>query len=86
MNKEIDMISYSCGLHHARQLRREHVRIVETADKSVALNIFIPIPTRTQVNLEGKIALKCYLEIASAPTYSRISSIITRGFSCVSTS
>ncbi len=44
MNKEIDMIAYSCGLHHARQLKREHVRIVETAGKSVALNILYPYP------------------------------------------
>ena len=44
MNSEIDMISYSCGLYHARQLRREHVRIVETAGKSVALSILYPYP------------------------------------------
>ncbi|MEO7558818.1 MAG: FMN-binding glutamate synthase family protein [Nitrosospira sp.] len=44
MNREIDMIAYSCGLHHARQLKREHVRIVETAGKSVALNIQYPYP------------------------------------------
>jgi len=44
MNKEIDMIAYSCGLRHARELRREHVRIVETADKSVALNMMYPYP------------------------------------------
>ncbi|MDO8438359.1 MAG: FMN-binding glutamate synthase family protein [Nitrosomonadaceae bacterium] len=44
MNKEIDMIAHSCGLRHARELRREHVRIVETAGKSVALNILYPYP------------------------------------------
>ena len=44
MNKEIDMIAHSCGLRHARELRREHVRIVETAGKSVALNIMYPYP------------------------------------------
>ncbi|ARO87618.1 FMN-binding glutamate synthase family protein [Nitrosospira lacus] len=44
MNREIDMIAYSCGLHHARQLKREHVRIVETAGKSVALNTLYPYP------------------------------------------
>ncbi len=44
MNSEIDMIAYSCGLHHARQFRREHVRIVETAGKSVALNVLYPYP------------------------------------------
>jgi glutamate synthase domain-containing protein 2 len=48
MNKEIDMIAYSCGLHHARQLKREHVRIVETAGKSTALNILYPYPEEPQ--------------------------------------
>lgn len=44
MNKEIDMIAHSCGLQHARELRREHVRIVETAGRSVALNMLHPYP------------------------------------------
>ncbi|MCE7914298.1 MAG: FMN-binding glutamate synthase family protein [Nitrosomonas sp. PRO4] len=44
VNKEINMIAHSCGLHHARQFKREHVRIVETAGKSVALNIMYPYP------------------------------------------
>ncbi len=48
MNREIDMIAYSCGLHHARQLKREHVRIVETAGKSAALNILYPYPEEPQ--------------------------------------
>ncbi len=44
VNKEINMIAHSCGLHHAREFKREHVRIVETAGKSVALNILHPYP------------------------------------------
>lgn len=44
MNKEIDMIAHSCGCHHARELRREHVRIVRSADQSVALNMLYPYP------------------------------------------
>ena len=44
VNKEINMIAHSCGLRHAREFRREHVRIVETAGKSVALNILYPYP------------------------------------------
>lgn len=44
VNKEINMIAHSCGLRHARQFKREHVRIVETAGKSVALNILYPYP------------------------------------------
>ncbi|MEK6735578.1 MAG: FMN-binding glutamate synthase family protein [Pseudomonadota bacterium] len=44
VNKEINMIAHSCGLRHAREFKREHVRIVETAGKSVALNILYPYP------------------------------------------
>jgi hypothetical protein len=45
MNKEIDMIAHSCGCRHARELRREHVRIVESANRSVAFNMLYPYPT-----------------------------------------
>ena len=45
MNKEIDMIAHSCGLRHAREFRREHVRIVENANRSVALNMLYPYPS-----------------------------------------
>ena len=44
MNREIDMIAHSCGGRHARELRREHVRIVQSAAQSVALNILYPYP------------------------------------------
>ncbi len=44
MNKEIDMIAHSCGVHHARGLRREHVRIVQASGQSVALNMLYPYP------------------------------------------
>lgn len=44
MNKEIDMIAHSCGCRHARELRREHVRIVQSAGQSAALNILYPYP------------------------------------------
>jgi glutamate synthase domain-containing protein 2 len=44
MNKEIDMIAHSCGLKHARELRREHVRVVRSAYESVALNMLCPYP------------------------------------------
>ena len=44
MNKEIDMIAHSCGCRHARELRREHVRIVTGAGQSVALNTLCPYP------------------------------------------
>ena len=44
MNREIDMIAHSCGCRHARELRREHVRVVQSAGQSVALNILYPYP------------------------------------------
>lgn len=44
MNREIDMISHSCGVRHARELRREHVRIVQGAGHSSALNMLYPYP------------------------------------------
>ncbi len=45
MNKEIDMIAHSCGCRHARELKREHVRIVQSANHSIALNMLYPYPT-----------------------------------------
>jgi glutamate synthase domain-containing protein 2 len=44
MNKELEMIAHSCGLKHARELRREHVRLVQTAGNSLAMNILFPYP------------------------------------------
>jgi glutamate synthase domain-containing protein 2 len=45
MNKEIDMIAHCCGCRHGRELKREHVRIVQTANQSIALNMLYPYPT-----------------------------------------
>ncbi|MBS0335831.1 MAG: FMN-binding glutamate synthase family protein [Proteobacteria bacterium] len=44
MNREIDMIAHSCGVRHARELRREHVRLVQANCQSIALNIIYPYP------------------------------------------
>ena len=44
MNREIDMIAHSCGVRHARELRREHVRIVQANHQSIALNMRYPYP------------------------------------------
>jgi glutamate synthase domain-containing protein 2 len=44
MNYEIDMIAHSCGCRHARELKREHVRIVQSANHSIALNMLCPYP------------------------------------------
>jgi glutamate synthase domain-containing protein 2 len=44
MNREIDMIAHSCGVRHSRELRREHVRIVQASGQSVAMNMLYPYP------------------------------------------
>jgi glutamate synthase domain-containing protein 2 len=44
MNREVDMIAHSCGVRHARELRREHVRIVQANHQSIALNMLYPYP------------------------------------------
>ena len=44
MNKEVDMIAHSCGVRHSRELRREHVRIVQASGQSVAFNMLYPYP------------------------------------------
>ena len=44
MNKEIDMLAHSCGLKHAREFGREHVRIVQSDGFSKALNMIYPYP------------------------------------------
>jgi len=44
MNREIDMIAHSCGVRHARELKREHVRIVQANHQSIAFNMLYPYP------------------------------------------
>jgi glutamate synthase domain-containing protein 2 len=44
MNREIDMIAHSCGVRHARELRREHVRMMGADQQSVALSSLYPYP------------------------------------------
>lgn len=43
MNKEIAMIAHSCGLKHPRELRRQHVRMVQPNGLSVALSTLYPM-------------------------------------------
>lgn len=44
VNHELDLLAHSCGLRHAREFRREHVRIVQSAGKSLLLNELYPYP------------------------------------------
>jgi glutamate synthase domain-containing protein 2 len=45
--KEVEMIAHSCGLPHARELRREHVRIVQADGRSVLLSELYPPAARS---------------------------------------
>ncbi|MDX8397297.1 MAG: FMN-binding glutamate synthase family protein [Mariprofundaceae bacterium] len=44
MNSEVDMIAHSCGLRSAHDFRREHARIVTTANKSMPMEVMFPHP------------------------------------------
>ena len=44
MNSEIDMIAHSCGVRHARELTRRHVRLVQPNGASIALDVLHPLP------------------------------------------
>jgi len=53
MNQEIDMIAHSCGVRHARELRRRHARIVQTAGKSLPLDVLFPYPNDSPPGKNG---------------------------------
>jgi glutamate synthase domain-containing protein 2 len=57
MNKEIDMIAHSCGLKHAREFRREHVRVVKSAWESVAMSTLFPYPLPNRQNLGANVGI-----------------------------
>lgn len=38
-------VVHSCGLHNAREFRREHVRIVQISGQSIAFNMLYPYPS-----------------------------------------
>jgi glutamate synthase domain-containing protein 2 len=42
LDKEIDMIAHSCGVRHARELQRRHVRLVQPTGSSIALDVLWP--------------------------------------------
>ena len=39
------MIAHSCGVHHARELERRHVRLVQPTGGTIALDVLYPVPT-----------------------------------------
>ena len=42
IRKEVEMIAHSCGVPHARALRREHVRIVQDSGRTEAMDALFP--------------------------------------------
>ncbi len=50
VNHEVNVLAHSCGLHNAREFRREHVRIVQKAGYSVALDQLYPYKGTRQIN------------------------------------
>ncbi len=44
INEELDMLAHSCGLSCAREFKRRHVRIVQSAGHSVPLDQLYPCP------------------------------------------
>ena len=44
MSKDVEMIAHSCGVEHARGLRRHHVRIVQSNGRSVPMDELYPEP------------------------------------------
>lgn len=49
LNHELDLLAHSCGLRHAREFRREHVRIVQSAGKSLPLIDLYPYPEKANL-------------------------------------
>ena len=44
VNVEVDKLAHSCGLRNAREFRREHVRLVQSAYHSEAMDVLYPYP------------------------------------------
>lgn len=48
VNIELDKLAHSCGLSNARELRREHIRIVQNANASIPFDELYPYPNLGQ--------------------------------------
>ena len=44
LQKEVEMIAHACGVSHARQLRRKHVRLINATGRSVLMSEAHPEP------------------------------------------
>lgn len=44
VNEEVDRLAHSCGLPHAREFRRHHVRLVQSPGRSLRMDKLYPYP------------------------------------------
>ncbi len=44
LNHEINLLAHSCGLLHAREFRREHIRMVQMPGRSFPMDVTYPYP------------------------------------------
>ncbi len=44
LNHEINLLAHSCGLQHAREFRREHIRMVQMPGRSFPMDVTYPYP------------------------------------------
>ena len=49
INQELDILAHSCGLRHAREFRREHIRLIQLAGRSLSMAELWPYPTAVSV-------------------------------------
>ena len=70
MNLEVDMIAHSCGCRHARELKREHVRVVQSANISICMSMLYPYPVAgvqpMPLQTQGSPAAEKTLHVAGA--------------------
>jgi glutamate synthase domain-containing protein 2 len=53
INQELDILAHSCGLRHAREFRREHIRLIQLAGRSLSMAELWPYPSTTSVTAAG---------------------------------
>lgn len=49
INVEVDKLAHACGLSNAREFRRHHARIVQSAGHSMPLDVLHPYPLSTRI-------------------------------------
>ncbi|MCW9025427.1 MAG: FMN-binding glutamate synthase family protein, partial [Gammaproteobacteria bacterium] len=54
VNHEVNMLAHSCGLSHASEFRREHIRLVQSPGQSLTLAELYPYRDVKHVVFESK--------------------------------